>query len=217
MRRGSSASRGSTAVGGRGGGSSALARFSAATFYIIHPRADTASPPPRPPPPGLAAAAWSRTGAPSRRAAPPAPRLTGRAQPTGCTDLLRAGSWGVRGRGVRRCQRGGKRCQGRPVEPREHRRRHAPARDPRLGACSLEVLSPSTEHTDRTRKRTVYKEKGVPEYWIVDTDARAIERRRPDDSPVETHTESIEWQPEFGIPALAVDLPVYFDRVHGVA
>src|SRR5687767_8882692 len=54
---------------------------------------------------------------------------------------------------------------------------------------AVEVLSPSTEHTDRTRKRTVYKEKGVPEYWIVDTDARVIERRRPDDSPVETHTE----------------------------
>src|SRR4030095_6016432 len=47
---------------------------------------------------------------------------------------------------------------------------------------TVEVLSPSTEHTDRGRKRRVYKEKGVPEYWVVDTDARTVERYRPDDS-----------------------------------
>jgi len=81
---------------------------------------------------------------------------------------------------------------------------------------AVEVLSPSTEHTDRGRKRILYKEKGVPEYWIVDIEARAIERRRPDDSPVEVLTESIEWTPEPDVPVLVIDLPGYFDRVHGI-
>ena len=46
---------------------------------------------------------------------------------------------------------------------------------------TAEVLSPSTERTDRGRKRILYKEKAVPEYWIVDTDERIVERWRPDD------------------------------------
>jgi len=81
----------------------------------------------------------------------------------------------------------------------------------------VEVLSPSTEHTDRGRKRTLYKEKAVPEYWIVDTDERSIERRRPDDSPVEIFNESLHWQPDIDAPPLVIDLPGYFDRVHGLA
>jgi len=56
---------------------------------------------------------------------------------------------------------------------------------------TVEVLSPSTELTDRGRKRRVYKEKGVPEYWVIDTDARTVERYRPDDS-FDMLTESLE-------------------------
>ena len=82
---------------------------------------------------------------------------------------------------------------------------------------TVEVLSPSTEHTDRGRKLTLYKEKAVPEYWIVDTDERAVERRRLDDSPVEILTDSLSWQPDPDAPPLVIDLPGYFDRVHGLA
>ena len=82
---------------------------------------------------------------------------------------------------------------------------------------SVEVLSPSTEHTDRGRKRTLYKEKAVPEYWIVNTSERTVERQRPDDSPAEILAESLLWQPDLDAPPLVVDLPGYFDRVHGVA
>jgi Uma2 family endonuclease len=82
---------------------------------------------------------------------------------------------------------------------------------------AVEVLSPSTEHTDRGRKRTLYKEKAVPEHWIVDTAERTVERRRPDESPVEILAESLRWQPERDGPPLIVDLPSYFDRVHGLA
>ena len=82
---------------------------------------------------------------------------------------------------------------------------------------TIEVLSPSTERTDRGRKRTLYKEKAVPEYWIVDTDERTVERWRPDDSPVEILTESLEWRPDRNVPPLVIELPGYFDRVHGLA
>ena len=80
---------------------------------------------------------------------------------------------------------------------------------------TVEVLSTSTEHTDRGRKRRVYKEKGVPEYWVVDTDARTVEHYRPDDS-FEILTESLEWRPDHDAPPLVIDLPAYFDRVHGI-
>jgi Uma2 family endonuclease len=45
------------------------------------------------------------------------------------------------------------------------------------GAPTLlaEVLSPGTGATDRGRKFQLYARYGVPYYWIVDTDGRAIE------------------------------------------
>ena len=41
---------------------------------------------------------------------------------------------------------------------------------------AVEVLSPSTAHHDRVVKRRFFARAGVPEYWIVDADARMIER-----------------------------------------
>jgi Uma2 family endonuclease len=40
---------------------------------------------------------------------------------------------------------------------------------------AVEILSPSTALTDRTRKRDLYARYGVPWLWLVDLDARAIE------------------------------------------
>jgi Uma2 family endonuclease len=82
---------------------------------------------------------------------------------------------------------------------------------------AVEVLSPSTRHADRGRKRILYAEKAVPEYWIVDTDARTIERWRPDDSPPDILADTLEWRPASDVPPLAIDLPGYFDRVLGLA
>ena len=81
---------------------------------------------------------------------------------------------------------------------------------------AVEVLSPSTRHTDRGRKRILYREKAVPEYWTVDVDERTVERWRPDESPAEVLVESLEWQPDGEVPPIVVDLPGYFDRVHGL-
>jgi Uma2 family endonuclease len=38
----------------------------------------------------------------------------------------------------------------------------------------VEVLSPSTAHLDRTRKRDLYAASGVCEYWIVDLEDRSM-------------------------------------------
>jgi Uma2 family endonuclease len=40
---------------------------------------------------------------------------------------------------------------------------------------AIEVLSPSTNVRDRVVKRDLYARHGVPEYWIVDPDARTVE------------------------------------------
>jgi Uma2 family endonuclease len=62
---------------------------------------------------------------------------------------------------------------------------------PRLVA---EVVSPSTAFNDRNMKRRTYQRSRIDEYWIVDTDARLIERSAsPTTSPssgprVETST-----------------------------
>src|SRR5258708_27708350 len=48
-------------------------------------------------------------------------------------------------------------------------------------SLTIEILSPSTARLDRVRKREFYRRIGVPEYWIVDLHARAIERWLPTD------------------------------------
>jgi Uma2 family endonuclease len=41
-------------------------------------------------------------------------------------------------------------------------------------ALVLEVLSPSTRRRDRTIKLDAYRDAGVPEYWLVDPEARTV-------------------------------------------
>ena len=80
---------------------------------------------------------------------------------------------------------------------------------------AVEVVSPSTSRTDRRPKRLLYQDKGVPEYWIVDTDQRVVERWRVTDQFSEALTDSVSWQPNPWTPALTIDLPSFFDRVDG--
>ena len=39
----------------------------------------------------------------------------------------------------------------------------------------IEVISPSTRRTDRIEKAAEYIRAGIPEYWIIDPDARTVE------------------------------------------
>jgi len=78
---------------------------------------------------------------------------------------------------------------------------------------AIEVLSPSTARSDRTVKRRLYQREGVPEYWIVDIDARLIERWRPADERPEILTATIDWQPDPAYPPFVIDLVEYFAEV----
>ena len=77
----------------------------------------------------------------------------------------------------------------------------------------IEVTSPSTARQDRQLKRRRYQRAGVPEYWIVDLDARIVERWRPQDERPEILDEQLTWQPQPGAAPLEIDLVSLFARV----
>jgi Uma2 family endonuclease len=78
---------------------------------------------------------------------------------------------------------------------------------------TAEVISPSSARWDRFDKRTAYQEKDVPEYWVVDLDARAFERWRPDDKRPELLDVELVWHPVATVPPLTIDLVKYFADV----
>lgn len=76
----------------------------------------------------------------------------------------------------------------------------------------IEVLSPSTAPYDRGLKRRRYQRAGVPEYWVVDIDARAIERWRPDDTSPEIVTGTLRLTLEESQPESALDVAAVFAK-----
>jgi Uma2 family endonuclease len=77
----------------------------------------------------------------------------------------------------------------------------------------VEILSRSTAARDRLVKRRLYQQAGVPEYWIVDLDARLVERWRPDDERPEILSETLVWQPSQSSPPFELDLAAFFAEV----
>lgn len=78
---------------------------------------------------------------------------------------------------------------------------------------AAEVLSLSTARADRHTKRRMYMEEGVREYWIVDIDARLIERWRPGEARPEVCEERLEWHVEGHVDVMVIDLHVFFREV----
>lgn len=72
----------------------------------------------------------------------------------------------------------------------------------------IEVVSPATARYDRTLKRRRYQRAGVAEYWVVDLDARLVERWRPEDERPEILADRIEWA------GLMIDLDRLFAEIH---
>ena len=77
---------------------------------------------------------------------------------------------------------------------------------------AVEILSPSSLRTDRVLKRDFYLTNNVQEYWIVDCDARVVERWRPEQETPELLRETLTWTPRPGEPLL-IDLPALFARI----
>ena len=80
---------------------------------------------------------------------------------------------------------------------------------------AVEILSPSSAHADRQVKRRLYQRERVPEYWVVDVDARLIERWRPDDTRPEILDQQLAWQPDPVHASLVIELGRYFTDVLG--
>lgn len=78
---------------------------------------------------------------------------------------------------------------------------------------AVEVLSPSSARADRIVKRRRFQRAGVPEYWVVDLDARLIERWRPRDQRPELLSDTLTWQPDPAQAALTVDLAALFGDI----
>jgi len=60
---------------------------------------------------------------------------------------------------------------------------------------AVEVISPGSARNDRGWKRQHYQKARVAEYWIVDLDARLLERWRPDDDRPEIVLDRMSWRP----------------------
>jgi Uma2 family endonuclease len=73
----------------------------------------------------------------------------------------------------------------------------------------VEILSPSTAARDRGIKLGRYRHFGVPEYWVVDPDARAIEVWRLAEGAVEPEIfgseDTLRWRP---VGAVALEIVV---------
>jgi len=77
---------------------------------------------------------------------------------------------------------------------------------------AVEVLSPSSIRHDLGKKRDLYQRQ-VPEYWVVDLDARRFERRRQHSDQPELLIDKLEWWPAGAYEAFVLDLPRYFTSV----
>ncbi|MEO7964146.1 MAG: Uma2 family endonuclease [Gemmatimonadaceae bacterium] len=79
---------------------------------------------------------------------------------------------------------------------------------------AIEVLSPSSQRRDRVVKRHLYARMRC-EYWIVDADARLVERWRPEEDRPEICELRIAWHPDGAARALELDLLALFAAAIG--
>ena len=78
---------------------------------------------------------------------------------------------------------------------------------------TIEVLSPSTARYDRFTKRRLYQEVGIPLYWIVDPDQKAVEVWTPDAQFPTIERERVEWKPEGAKEPFVLDLAELFKPI----
>jgi Uma2 family endonuclease len=78
---------------------------------------------------------------------------------------------------------------------------------------AVEVISPSSVRIDRVEKRELYLEAPVAEYWVVDVDARMIERWFKDRETPTVARDELTWRPGGATNPLRIDLPAFFAKV----
>lgn len=83
-------------------------------------------------------------------------------------------------------------------------------KDARPLSLVAEVRSVSTARADRFRKRVIYQRERVPDYWIVDPEARVVEHWTPGDERPAIVADMLTWQPTANNPPLEINLPDFF-------
>ena len=78
---------------------------------------------------------------------------------------------------------------------------------------AVEVLSPSTARYDRFTKRRLYQQVGIPQYWVVDPEARAVEVWTPDATLPSLERERVTWTAPGDAAPLTIDLADLFRPV----
>lgn len=78
----------------------------------------------------------------------------------------------------------------------------------------VEIVSPSSGRIDKIKKPARYAEFGVPEYWAVDADRRAVLVWAFDEGATEprVETERVTWRPEADRPPLELDVAALFEE-----
>jgi Uma2 family endonuclease len=77
----------------------------------------------------------------------------------------------------------------------------------------VEVVSPSSARADRFTKRRRYQEAGVPVYWIVDPEGKAVEVWTPEATRPIISATQVAWSPAGAEESLVVDLTELFKPV----
>lgn len=96
-----------------------------------------------------------------------------------------------------------------PVAESRRLLQEMPARELLL---AIEILSPSSSRHDRVTKRAAYQ-RHVPEYWVVDLDARLIERWTSEEERAALITRTLEWLPAGASTSFQLELPRYFAEI----
>jgi Uma2 family endonuclease len=80
-----------------------------------------------------------------------------------------------------------------------------------------EVLSLGSLRHDRFTKRRAFQKNEVPDYWIVDGDAKAFEIWRPADERPKVVDDHLTWAPAGALDVFALDIVAFFAAVAGGA
>lgn len=73
-----------------------------------------------------------------------------------------------------------------------------------------EVLSPASAPHDRITKRRAFQRSEVPDYWIIDADAQAIEVWHPTDERAALVDDHLVWRPEGASSAFELNVRAFF-------
>lgn len=77
---------------------------------------------------------------------------------------------------------------------------------------AVEVPSPNDPMYDYQTKRALYVANGIPEYWVLNGEARNLSRWRGAADPGEVLSSRVEWQPAGMSEPFVLDLPRFFDE-----